>query len=188
MTDRVRSTHTLVTGGQGGGTAAARAARRAETMAAAGAVETPREEADPEGLHGAVPDGVPFAVVAGPMGPGVHGPMLPRILERIRGGCPRSVAAQSCGVPKRVISVWMSEHEWLREAIEGAEGEAINTMVSLVYAAAQRGQWQAAAWIAERRWPQHFARVEGNSALGDSTTTDPVKVAFTFDEGEAATG
>lgn len=177
---------TLRTGQPRNGTAAQRAARRADAMAREGAREVPRDEADPQGEYANVPDGVPFAVITGPMGPGVHGPMLPRILERIRAGLPRTVAAQSCGVPKSVFSTWC-HLDWLREHVEAAEGSAIHTLLTQVVEAARRGQWQAAAWTLERRWPHLFARVEGGAVI-DPSDTSPLTVQFTFDEGESAAG
>ena len=96
-----------------------------------------------------------------------------RICQLIRDRVPEITAALSAGVSERAYFYWK---EWGEEgkseqyvqflqAVKKALADAEIACINQVAAAAQdtedrRGQWQAAAWMLERRWPERWARRE----------------------------
>jgi len=74
--------------------------------------------------------------------------------------------AQALGVSEETWYRWLREGERAKnglkrqfyESIKKAEGRAIARHVSLIHQAAQNGNWQAAAWLLERRYPQEWGR------------------------------
>lgn len=63
----------------------------------------------------------------------------------------------------------------LRERVERAraEGEAHN--VAIIAREARGGNWQAAAWMLERQWPERWARPSQREAYIDRLADVPVR-------------
>jgi hypothetical protein len=86
-------------------------------------------------------------------------------------GAPLSVAAESAGVSRRTVSRWLGDGRVVRrslsavpdepvaEPVVGGDDDAIQrALVATVLRAAQRGDWKAAKWLLETRWPDRFRR------------------------------
>jgi transposase len=100
-------------------------------------------------------------------------PQLRAELEReLAAGVPVAVLAQRKGVSRKTLGRWIAggrvARRQLAPAPEPAVGElslderlekAEPGLLAAVLAASQRGSWQAAAWILERRWPERWARL-----------------------------
>ena len=90
-----------------------------------------------------------------------------QIVRVVRAGGRIAAAAESAGVPARTVRRWL-EHgtkdggryerfRAFRAQVEQARADAENRNVAIVAQAAQTN-WQAAAWLLERQWPEHWAR------------------------------
>jgi transcriptional regulator with XRE-family HTH domain len=91
--------------------------------------------------------------------------------ERLaKSGMTREHTARALGIAPSTYSRWLEIGEnaedeeklerKLYDRVLKAEGEAIARNVALVQKAAQDGNWQAAAWWLERRYPNDYARKE----------------------------
>jgi len=101
-----------------------------------------------------------------------------RIVEAIRRGIPFKLAAAAGGVSYNTFARWRNEGthpdspRHLREfchQVRTAESDAAQRFLGLIEAAAQRN-WQAAAWMLERRHPDLFGKAAAapSRALMDS--------------------
>lgn len=86
--------------------------------------------------------------------------------ELIRAGNYYKHVAQYLGIAESTFYRWLQEGEKAKhglkreffEAIKKAEAEAIARNVALIQKSAQEGNWQAAAWWLERRYPEEWGR------------------------------
>lgn len=123
---------------------------------------------------------------------------LKRITDAIRLGAPYLLAAQYGGVSKGKFSHWMKRGEAAIElsekleqpipledapyadfvdAVHKAEGDALIGWLAKIEREANEGSWQAAAWKAERRYPNDFGKsVVRNEVVGDEGGPVQVKV------------
>lgn len=93
-----------------------------------------------------------------------------KLCEALQAGVPRKIACAYAGITPQTFSAWRRRAEVERKAgepgkysdaiweTEQAEAQMAFGMVSVIGQAARGGQWQAAAWIMERRWPEEFGR------------------------------
>lgn len=89
-----------------------------------------------------------------------------RIALLIRAGVTVEIAAQAAGIAESTFYEWMErgrdaqsgQFREFYEAIEQARGEAESTRVVQIAQAANRGSWQAAAWMLERRYPERWVK------------------------------
>jgi len=91
--------------------------------------------------------------------------VVKNILEAVGIGAPYELAALYAGVHRTTINRWKAKGE--REesgeyrdfciAIKKAEGQAIVGCLGSITLAAKK-QWQAAAWLLERRYPETYGR------------------------------
>jgi len=85
--------------------------------------------------------------------------------EGIKRGHPIKTACMAAGIGQATYYTWMSKAEsepgsiysQFRERLQKAEQEGKATLLDIIYKAAAT-QWQAAAWLSERRWPAEFGR------------------------------
>lgn len=89
-----------------------------------------------------------------------------RIVEAIRRGLPYKLAASAGGVSYNTFVRWRNEGtrpkaprqlREFRDQVRTAESEAARRFLGLIEAAAERN-WQAAAWMLERRYPDLFGK------------------------------
>jgi hypothetical protein len=89
-----------------------------------------------------------------------------RIVEAIELGSTYEMAAQYGGIVYNTFNEWMKAGEKAKsgrkkefyEAIKKAEGVAVHGWLKNIEDAARNGNWQAAAWKLERRYPQDYGR------------------------------
>jgi transposase len=102
-----------------------------------------------------------------------------RILSALRVGATHEHAATSAGIHYATFRRWMQQGERATrgqfcefcEAVKSAEAVAAVGWLAAIEKAAQTGQWQAAAWKLERRYPEAWGRrdrmqVEHSGELG----------------------
>ena len=88
------------------------------------------------------------------------------ITEALQGGNTRRTAAAYAGISPRTLQRWLKrgreedegEYVDLLRHVEMAEADATVCMVAAVMKAAQSGEWRAAAWWLERRYPDDWGR------------------------------
>lgn len=88
---------------------------------------------------------------------------IERVLEATRKGLPRRVAAQCAGVTATTLYEWLARgrrgeapYSDLADRIKPVEAEGEESLVDIIRAAAPK-QWQAAAWLLERRYQDRYA-------------------------------
>ncbi|MGZ8897566.1 MAG: hypothetical protein ACXW1Q_04530 [Halobacteriota archaeon] len=52
-----------------------------------------------------------------------------------------------------------------------AEADAVVSNVEVIMKAAQRGDWRAAAWFLEHKYPNNWARLESVARISDYSLT-----------------
>jgi len=85
-------------------------------------------------------------------------PTVERLCQAIRLGATYALAAKSAGVSYQTFNVWREQKPEFSEALEKAEGDAAVTWLEKIEQAATSGEWQAAAWKLERRYPRDYGR------------------------------
>jgi transposase len=102
------------------------------------------------------------------------------ICDALNAGGFLETAITFAGVPKSTFYDWMKKgakdksgvYKEFSDAIKRATATAETRYLALI-GTASKNQWQAAAWILERRWPHKFARravPEGSHPVGASST------------------
>lgn len=81
-----------------------------------------------------------------------------KILEAIRLGAPLTHACNYAGVHFDTFNEWRKLYPEFSEQVKTAEGAMIKTCLEQIDTAATNGNWQAAAWRLERRYPHEFGR------------------------------
>ena len=91
-----------------------------------------------------------------------------KFLDAVREGLPYSTACALAGIAETTLHNWRLKgeqdpdspyFEFLR-SVKEAEAEAEAANVKRIRSAADNGQWQAAAWILERRHPDKWGRTD----------------------------
>ena len=89
-----------------------------------------------------------------------------KIVEAIRLGVTYDQACNYAGVSYRAFRFWMIDGEKATEgpyfqlfhAVKNAEGSAVVGWMAKIEKAASDGDWHAAAWKAERRYPDSYGK------------------------------
>lgn len=81
-----------------------------------------------------------------------------QICEALKLGAPLEVAAEAAGVSYETAEDWRKRYEAFDMRVGQALAEGIINALRHIEAAAANGQWQAAAWLLERRYPQIYGR------------------------------
>jgi hypothetical protein len=107
-----------------------------------------------------------------------------RILQVLRAGGYDETAYTRAGVPKSTFYDWMGRgdpngtdprdqrYRRFRAEVQRARAQGEAGLLAAVNSAAPRN-WQAAAWLLERRWPEKWARVSQRET--DDKDTPPAK-------------
>lgn len=111
-----------------------------------------------------------------------------RIIEAIKQGATYDLASKYGGIAYNTFNEWMKrgaqEDEGpfrdFYDAVKLAEGQAAMHWLSLIQMAAHGGNWQAAAWKLERRYPNEYGRrlVQVDSKTEITFNPDSVIAAF----------
>lgn len=104
--------------------------------------------------------------------------LIEQAAKLIEEGNYQSHVAQALGIHEDTWYRWMREGAQTKnglkrrfyEAVKKAEARAIARNVALIQKAAQEGNWQAAAWWLERKFPDEWGKkdklgLEGNGAI-----------------------
>ena len=97
--------------------------------------------------------------------------LTPKLIDdlatAIRGGCYVETAVALCGISKDTFYRWLrladsvgpdSTYGKLSDAVKKGLAEAEARDIAVIDSAAQSGQWQAAAWRLERKFPDKWGR------------------------------
>jgi hypothetical protein len=93
---------------------------------------------------------------------------MEKLIEALRSGAYRIDACRAVGIHYNTLLGWekkgesenSGEYIEFLDALRKAEAEAVITNVEVVTKAAQQGDWRAAAWFLEHKYPDKWARVE----------------------------
>lgn len=83
-----------------------------------------------------------------------------RFLDAVRLGAPYRLAAHYAGIDHMTFVHWRERYLDFSNQVKEAEGVAVVGWLAKIEKAANDGNWQAAAWKAERRYPDDFGRRE----------------------------
>ena len=89
-----------------------------------------------------------------------------RIVEAVAVGVPIKMAAEGAGVGERSVYNWIEKAEkgnkkYVRfwQELQKAKANQVKWCLEKITHEADKGTWQAAAWILERKYPQEFGRL-----------------------------
>lgn len=97
-----------------------------------------------------------------------------RVLTAIRLGATYELACQYAGVSRRTLLTYRKDRDFCAE-VEKAEGQAVVGWLAKIEKAASDGEWTAAAWKLERRYPELYGR-----RLQETTTFGTVRVEVVY--------
>jgi hypothetical protein len=81
-----------------------------------------------------------------------------KITQAIELGATYELACGFAGIAPATFYDWMNKKPEFSEAIKTAEGKGAVKWLAKIEAAATDGNWQAAAWKLERRYPTIYGR------------------------------
>ena len=84
--------------------------------------------------------------------------VVARIVQALELGATYELAARYGGISYETFNTWRKVKPAFSEAVERAEGEAVVKWLAKIELAASAGNWQAAAWKLERRYPSQYGR------------------------------
>lgn len=101
-------------------------------------------------------------------------------------GTPIRLACQYAGISEATYFAWVvrgekREQPYLEflEAVQKSQGRAVVGWLAKIEAAANEGNWQAAAWKLERRYPEEFGRViQDHHVSGEKGGPVEIKVVY----------
>lgn len=80
-----------------------------------------------------------------------------KICGAVADGLPYQDAAALGGINRHTLANWRKTYPDFADALEQAESEFVRHHVGNIAAAADKGTWQASAWLLERKFPAMFA-------------------------------
>lgn len=84
--------------------------------------------------------------------------VVARVVEAIKMGASYELAAGYAGIHYDTFNEWMKAKSEFSEAVKKAEGVGAMVWLAKIEKAATEGEWQAAAWKLERRYPEAYAK------------------------------
>ncbi len=84
--------------------------------------------------------------------------VVKKLTTAIRLGSTFRLACMYAGITEETFSQWRQKYPEFSEAIKEAEGAGATTWLAAIEKAAQEGNWQAAAWKLERKYPREYGR------------------------------
>jgi len=92
-----------------------------------------------------------------------------RIIQAIDLGATYELAAHYAGISYETFRDWRENKPAFSAAVKEAEGRAAVKWLAKIEQAASEGNWTAAAWKLERRYPQDYGRtVQEQRVTGDA--------------------
>ena len=97
-----------------------------------------------------------------------------KLTQAIRLGATYKLACDYAGISEDTFARWREQHADFADIIQKAEGTAAVGWLAKIEAAASDGNWPAAAWKLERRYPEMYGRqrVEMTGAEGGPIATE----------------
>lgn len=90
-----------------------------------------------------------------------------KILDAIRIGSTYKLACDYAGISFETFCQWREKYVEFSDQVKEAEGAGAVGWLAKIEAAANDGNWQAAAWKLERRYPEEYGRrVQDNRMNG----------------------
>ena len=109
-----------------------------------------------------------------------------KILDAIRLGATYQHACNYAGIDIDTFANWRARYPDFSDQVKQAEGGALVGWLTKIEAAANDGNWQAAAWKAERRYPDEYGRrVNDNRNTHSGPNGTPIQIQ-TYDYATAA--
>jgi|SRR5690242_16069556 len=90
-----------------------------------------------------------------------------KILEAIKMGATYELAAGYAGINYDTFNEWRKAKSEFSEAINNAEGIGAMIWLAKIERAASDGNWQAAAWKLERRYPHMYGKTVQQHEQGE---------------------
>lgn len=81
-----------------------------------------------------------------------------KVVHAIEMGATYELAASYAGIHYDTLREWVNTKPAFSEAIKQAEGKAALVWLTRIQEAASEGDWHAAAWKLERRYPDSYGR------------------------------
>ena len=91
---------------------------------------------------------------------------IKRLEQAIGLGAPYVQACGYAGISFQTFNEWRDSKPEFSDRLQKAEGEAVVGWLRKIESAAETGNWQAAAWKLERRYPQDYGRRETHEHTG----------------------
>ena len=80
------------------------------------------------------------------------------IIRAIELGSTYELACNGVGISHETFCEWRRRYPEFLEAVKEAEGRGVANWLAQIETAANNGNWQAAAWKLERRYPHSYGR------------------------------
>lgn len=109
-------------------------------------------------------------------------PYMEKLEQAILIGATYELAAMYAGISASTFEKWRKQAQTaaegtplaqLRERLRQAEGRAAIGWLAKIERVANEGDWKAAAWKLERRWPETYGRTFNKLALTSPDGTEP---------------
>jgi transposase len=116
-------------------------------------------------------------------------PHIDKLEQAILIGATYELAAMYAGISKRTFQTWREKAATakpgtalaeLRDRLEQAEGRAAIGWLAKIERVANEGDWHAAAWKLERRYPEQFGRTMQKIAFTDPSGEQPAEMAVVY--------
>jgi hypothetical protein len=123
-------------------------------------------------------------------------PYIDKITQAILIGATWELAALYAGISTDTLARWRKRAEKapagtplaeFRQRLLEAEGRAAIGWLAKIEKAASDGNWQAASWKLERRYPEQYGRTFNKVAFTDPTGEHPADVAVIYLPSKAPT-
>jgi transposase len=123
-------------------------------------------------------------------------PYIDKLEQAILIGATYELAAKYAGISWYTFQKWreaaVTAKEGtplaeLRDRLEQAEGRAAIGWLAKIEKAASEGNWQAASWKLERRYPEQYGRTMQKLALTDPSGEHPAEMAVIYLPSKAPT-
>lgn len=93
-----------------------------------------------------------------------------KITDAIRLGATFGLACQYAGISEDTLARWRDRYAGFAEKLREAEGQGAIGWLAKIEKSANDGDWRAAAWKLERRYPEQYGRtVQDNRHSGEVT-------------------
>lgn len=83
-----------------------------------------------------------------------------RILESVREGSTLQMAARSAGISPRTLRRWRDRYPDFDRKVQRAKAEAGERALGVIQEAADKGDWRAASWWLEKRFPEQYGETD----------------------------